>query len=66
MLQEKIAMLRENETLLKDNENLKLEKESLLRSKEKSDAQVMALTKSMEALQKDIKDKEILVSVDKL
>ncbi|CAK9150667.1 unnamed protein product [Ilex paraguariensis] len=59
--EEKIAMLRENESMLKENNRLKDEKQSLLKSKELADGQVMALTKSLEALQKDIKDKEILV-----
>ncbi|KAL3813275.1 hypothetical protein ACJIZ3_014543 [Penstemon smallii] len=59
--EEKIAILRENKSLLKENDRLKNDKKSLLKSKEISDAQVMTLTKSMEALQKDIKDKEILV-----
>ncbi|XP_051140856.1 uncharacterized protein LOC127258170 [Andrographis paniculata] len=56
--EEKIAMLRENESLLKENDRLKSNAQSILKSKEKSDAQVMTLTKSLEALQKDIKDKE--------
>ncbi|KAI3451788.1 hypothetical protein Pfo_008453 [Paulownia fortunei] len=59
--EEKIAMLRENESLLKENDRLKTNRQSLLKSKEMSDAQVMALTKSLEVLQKDIKDKENLV-----
>ncbi|XP_059640386.1 uncharacterized protein LOC132282661 isoform X2 [Cornus florida] len=58
---EKIAMLRENETLLKSKESLKNEKESLLKNKDLADGQIMALTKSLENLQKDVKDKEILV-----
>ncbi|KAK6151016.1 hypothetical protein DH2020_015948 [Rehmannia glutinosa] len=59
--EEKIAMLRENESLLKENDRLKSDRQSLLRSKEMSDAQAMALTRSLEALQKDIKDKENLI-----
>ncbi|PIM99913.1 Protein phosphatase 2A regulatory subunit A [Handroanthus impetiginosus] len=59
--EEKIAMLRENESLRKENDRLKNNRQSLLKSKEMSDAQVMALTKSMELLQKDIKEKENLV-----
>ncbi|KAA8530598.1 hypothetical protein F0562_005307 [Nyssa sinensis] len=59
--EEKMAMLRENESLLKSNERLKNEKESLLKNKDLAAGQIMALTKSLEALQKDVKDKEILV-----
>ncbi|GFY86766.1 HEAT repeat-containing protein [Actinidia rufa] len=59
--EEKIAMLRENESLRKENEKVKNDKASLLKSKDFADGQVMALTKSLEALQKDLKDKEILV-----
>ncbi|XP_057491573.1 LOW QUALITY PROTEIN: uncharacterized protein LOC130777300 [Actinidia eriantha] len=59
--EEKIAMLRENESLRKENDKVKNDKASLLKSKDFADGQVMALTKSLEALQKDLKDKEILV-----
>ncbi|KAL0450031.1 UNVERIFIED_CONTAM: RAB11-binding protein RELCH [Sesamum latifolium] len=59
--EEKIAMLRENEALRKENDRLKSNGQSLFKSKEMSDAQVMALTKSLELLQKDIKEKETLV-----
>ncbi|GER48064.1 HEAT repeat-containing protein [Striga asiatica] len=48
--EEKIALQKENDRL-----------KSLVRNKEMSDAQVMVLTKSLESLQKDIKDKENLV-----
>lgn len=54
-------MLRENESLLKANERLNHEKESLLKTKEISDGQISALTKSLEALHRDLKDKENLV-----
>lgn len=60
-LQEKIAMLRENEYLVKEKDKLKHEKQSLLRSKDMAEAQVTVVTKSLEALQKEMKDKEILV-----
>ncbi|CAL5368776.1 unnamed protein product [Camellia sinensis] len=59
--EEKIAMLRANESLLKENDKLKKEKVSLLKNKDLADGQVMVLTRSLEALQKDLKDKEILV-----
>ncbi|XP_055803010.1 uncharacterized protein LOC129872157 [Solanum dulcamara] len=59
--EEKIAMLRENELLVKENDKLKHEKQSLLKSKDMADAQVTVLAKSLEALQKEMKDKEILV-----
>lgn len=61
MLQEKIAILRENESLQKEYDRLKNEKQSLLKNKDLADGQVMALTKSLEALQNNIKEKEILV-----
>ncbi|XP_043700989.1 RAB11-binding protein RELCH homolog isoform X2 [Telopea speciosissima] len=59
--EEKISLIRENESLLKTNEKLNSEKESLLKSKDVADGQIMALTKSLEALQKDLKDREILI-----
>lgn len=61
ILQEKIAILRERESLLKANEMLNHEKESLLKSTELADGQIIALMKSLEAVQKDLKDREILV-----
>lgn len=51
-------MLRENESLQKENDKLKNNIQSLLKSKEVSDAQVIALTRSLEVLQKEVKDKE--------
>lgn len=54
-------MLREKEALVKENERLKSDQKSLLKSKEMSDGQAMTLTKSLEVLQKDIKDKENMV-----
>lgn len=61
MLQEKIAMLRENESLQKENDKLKHEKTIFLKSKDVAEGQVTALTRSLETLQKDLKDKEITV-----
>lgn len=61
MLQEKIAIIRENESLQKEYDRLKNEKQSLLKNKDLADGQVMALTKSLEGLQNNIKEKEILV-----
>lgn len=60
-LQEKIAMIRLNESLLEANKKLNHEKESLLRNKDLADGQLGALTKSLETMQKEIKDKESLV-----
>ncbi|KAJ4960017.1 hypothetical protein NE237_019927 [Protea cynaroides] len=60
-VEEKISLIRDNESLLKTNEKLNSEKESLLKSKDVADGQIMALTKSLEALQKDLTDREILV-----
>ncbi|CAN4083176.1 unnamed protein product [Withania somnifera] len=59
--EEKMAMLRENESLVKENDKLKHEKQSLFKSKDTADAQVTVVTRSFEALQKEIKDKDILV-----
>lgn len=59
--EEKIAMLRESKSLVKENDKLKNEQQSLLKSKDMADAQVTLLAKSLEALQKELKDKEILV-----
>lgn len=58
ILQEKFSMLKTNESLLKENDKLKLEKQSLLRSKDLADAQAATLKKSLESLQRDIKEKE--------
>lgn len=54
-------MLRENESLIKLNERLTHEKEFLLKNKDLADGQLGTLTRSLEALQKDLKDKESLV-----
>lgn len=51
-------MLRKNEALQKEKEKLNHEKASLLKSKDLADGQISALTKSLETLQKDLKDKE--------
>ncbi|KAA0031914.1 lisH domain and HEAT repeat-containing protein KIAA1468-like protein [Cucumis melo var. makuwa] len=59
--EEKIAMIRLNESLLEANKKLNHEKESLLRNKDLADGQIGALTKSLETMQKEIKDKESLV-----
>ncbi|KAL7232019.1 hypothetical protein ACSBR2_010104 [Camellia fascicularis] len=59
--EEKVAMVREKESFLKENEKLKNKNESLLKNKDLTDGQVMALTRSLEALQKELKEKEILV-----
>jgi len=60
-IQEKIAKGQESDTLLKANERLTQEKESLLKDKDLAYGQIGALTKSLEALQKDLKDKENMV-----
>ncbi|XP_024983065.1 lisH domain and HEAT repeat-containing protein KIAA1468 homolog isoform X2 [Cynara cardunculus var. scolymus] len=59
--EEKFSMLKKNESLLKENDKLKHEKQSLLRSRDLADAQAVALKKSLESLQRDIKEKENLV-----
>jgi hypothetical protein len=60
-MQEKIAQVRENDALLKENQSLNEEKESLLKGKDLADAQIRALTKSLGALQEDLKQKENMV-----
>ncbi|EXC20526.1 hypothetical protein L484_027080 [Morus notabilis] len=59
--EEKIAMLQEKESLQKENERLNHEKSRLLKNKDLADGQISALTKALEAHQKDLKDKENLV-----
>ncbi|KAM2061986.1 hypothetical protein ACFX1T_046982 [Malus domestica] len=54
-------MLRENDSLSKEKESLYLEKLSLLKNKDLAEGQISTLIKSLEALQKDLKDKENLV-----
>ncbi|KAL3032449.1 hypothetical protein AAZX31_02G084600 [Glycine max] len=61
--EEKFSLLRENETLLNANKRLNQEKENLLKNKDMADAQIVTLTKSLDAMQKDLKDKENLVQV---
>jgi len=57
-LQEKFAMLREKESLVKENEKVKHERDCLLRNKEVADGQIAALTRSVDSLQKNLKEKE--------
>lgn len=54
-------MIRQNESLLEANKKLNHEKECLLRNKDLAEGQIGALTKSLETMQKEIKDKERLV-----
>lgn len=61
--EEKFSLLQENEKLLKSNKKLNQEKETLLKNKDLADAQIGTLTKSLEAMQKDIRDKENQVLV---
>lgn len=51
-------MHRENESLIKENEKLNHEKEKLLKNKDLADTQISGLTKSLETLQKDLKERE--------
>ena len=60
-LQGKNAMNRQNVSLLEGNKELNHEKESFLRNKDFAESQIGALTKSLETMQKEIKDKESLV-----
>lgn len=54
-------MLCENEALRKANERLAHEKEFLSKNRDLAEGQISALTRSLEALQKDLKDKDNLV-----
>lgn len=60
-MQEKIGLVRENEAFLKENQRLNEEKESLLKGKDLADGQIRTLTKSLGALQEDLKQKENMV-----
>lgn len=55
-------MLRENDSLSKEKETLYHEKLFLLKNKDLAEGQISTLNKSLEGLQKDLKDKENLVS----
>ncbi|CAI8613407.1 unnamed protein product [Vicia faba] len=61
--EEKFSLLQENKTLLNSNQKLNLEKETLLKNKDLTDTQIGTLTKSLEAMQNDIRDKENQVLV---
>lgn len=61
--EEKFSLLQENEKLLKSNKKLNQEKETLLKNKDLAVTQIGTLTKSLEAMQKDIRDKENQVLV---
>lgn len=54
-------MLRESEILKSENKRLNNEMETLLRNKESANGQIVSLTKSLESLQRDLKDKENMV-----
>ncbi|KAE8703865.1 histone-lysine N-methyltransferase, H3 lysine-9 specific SUVH1-like [Hibiscus syriacus] len=58
--EEKISMIREIDSLKKVNESLNHEKERLMKNKEVAEGQINALTKSLEATQKDLKDNKNL------
>lgn len=60
-IQENITQGQESNTLLIANERLKQENESLLKDKDMAYGQITDLTKSLEALHKDLKDKENMV-----
>ncbi|GAV85558.1 hypothetical protein CFOL_v3_28994 [Cephalotus follicularis] len=59
--EEKISMLREKESLIQANEKLNHEKQCLFKNKDIADGQISALTKSLEVIQKDRKDRDNLV-----
>lgn len=51
-------MLRENKALREENARLIDEKDSLLRNKDLADGQIATFTKSVEATQRDLRDRE--------
>ncbi|KAL6007589.1 hypothetical protein ACLOJK_033088 [Asimina triloba] len=55
---EKIALIQERDSLLKENERLNHEKDSFLKNKDLADGQIIALTKSLESIQRELKDRE--------
>ncbi|KAL2896547.1 RAB11-binding protein RELCH-like protein [Bienertia sinuspersici] len=59
--EEKMAMIREKDSLLKENEKMNREKDCLLKNKEVAEGQLTALSRSIDSLQKDVKEKDILV-----
>ncbi|RDX84637.1 LisH domain and HEAT repeat-containing protein, partial [Mucuna pruriens] len=61
--EEKFSLIRDNEALLNANKRLNQEKENLLKNKDLADAQIVDLTKSLDAMQRDLKDKENQVQV---
>ncbi|CAK8533811.1 unnamed protein product [Lathyrus sativus] len=61
--EENIGLVQENEAFMKENQRLNEEKESLLKGKDLADGQIRALTKSLGALQEDLKQKENMVQV---
>ncbi|XP_031397965.1 RAB11-binding protein RELCH isoform X2 [Punica granatum] len=63
--EEKIKMLLENEYLRKEKTRLIDEKDSLMRNKDLADNQIATLTKSLEATQRDLRDRENQVQVAK-
>ncbi|KAG0464081.1 hypothetical protein HPP92_020150 [Vanilla planifolia] len=59
--EEKISLIQENESLKKEKVELNKDKESLLKNKELSDGQIARLSKYLEAVQKDLKERDLLV-----
>ncbi|KAL8161817.1 hypothetical protein V2J09_013306 [Rumex salicifolius] len=57
--EEKISMLQEIEAFSKENERINQDNLILVKNKELADGQITALSKSLESLQKDLKDKDI-------
>ncbi|XP_078428527.1 HEAT repeat-containing protein isoform X2 [Wolffia australiana] len=62
--EEKISILQERDRLLEEIEHLKFEKESLLKSNGLAETQLSSLTRLLETAQKEIKDKDILKSLE--
>ncbi|PKU83044.1 hypothetical protein MA16_Dca007715 [Dendrobium catenatum] len=61
--EEKISLLQENESLMKETVRLKMERDSLVKNKELVDGQLASLSKYLEAAQKDLKERDLLVQV---
>lgn len=62
--QEKISAFREIEALTKTNDKLKSEQELLLKYKNFAENKMDSLTKSLQASQNDLKERENLVDIN--
>lgn len=59
--EEKLSMQQQNESLVKEIDKFKHEKQTLLRSRDLVDSQSSSLKKSLDSLQRDMKEKDNLI-----